>query len=93
MVIETLSDPVDFCSLTEKTFRPIICKKPFLVFGSAGLYKGLEEMGFKLFPQLYDASILDDTAEFEELMWELRHEDNAKAAFYKIRFAKFLKIS
>ena len=92
LVIETLSDPVNFCSLTEKTFRPIICKKPFLVFGSAGLYKGLEEMGFKLFPQLYDASILDDTTEFDELMWELRHEDNAKAAFYKIRFAKFLKI-
>jgi hypothetical protein len=92
LVIETLSDPVDFCSLTEKAFRPIICKKPFLVFGSAGLYKGLEEMGFKLFPGLYDADILDDTTEFDELMWELRHEDNAKAAFYKIRFAKFLKI-
>jgi hypothetical protein len=92
LVIETLSDPVNFCSLTEKTFRPIICKKPFLVFGSAGLYKGLEEMGFKLFPQLYDSSILDDTTEFDELMWEMRHEDKAKAEFYKIRFTKFLKI-
>jgi hypothetical protein len=49
-------------------------------------------MGFKLFPGLYDADILDDTTEFDELLWELRHEDNAKAAFYKIRFAKFLKI-
>ena len=92
LVIETLSDPVDFCSLTEKTFRPIICKKPFLVFGSAGLYKGLEEMGFKLFPQLYDVNILDDTTEFQELMWELRHEEKAKAEFYKIRFKKFLSI-
>jgi hypothetical protein len=92
VVIETLSDGVDFCSLTEKTFRPIICKKPFLVFGSAGLYKGLEEMGFKLFPVLYDADILDDTTEFNEIMDELRHEDNAKVVFYERRFNKFLKI-
>jgi hypothetical protein len=92
VVIETLSDGVDFCSLTEKTFRPIICKKPFLVFGSAGLYKGLEEMGFKLFPGLYDADILDDTTEFNEIMDELRHEDNAKVVFYERRFNKFLKI-
>jgi hypothetical protein len=92
VVIETLSDGVDFCSLTEKTFRPIICKKPFLVFGSAGLYKGLEEMGFKLFPQLYDADILDDSSDMVELMDELRHEDNAKAVLYERRFNKFLKI-
>ena len=92
LVIETLSDPVDFCSLTEKAFRPIVCKKPFLIFGSAGIYKGLEEMGFKLFPGLYNADILDDTTEFYEIMDEVRHEDNAKAIFYKRRFAKFLKI-
>jgi hypothetical protein len=92
LVIETLSDGVNFCSLTEKSFRPIVCRKPFLIFGSAGIYKGLEEMGFKLFPGLYDASELDDTTEFEELMWELRHEDNAKAVFYERRFNKFLKI-
>jgi hypothetical protein len=63
-----------------------------LIFGSAGIYKGLEEYGFKLFPQLYDASILDDTTEFYEIMDEVRHEDNAKAIFYKRRFAKFLSI-
>ena len=44
------------------------------------------EGAYVLFPGLYNADILDDTAEFDELMWELRHEDNAKAVFYKIRF-------
>ena len=92
LVVETLSDGVDFCSLSEKSFRPIVCKKPFLIFGSAGLYKGLEEFGFKLFPQLYDSSILDDISEYNDLMWEMRHEDNAKQAFYKIRYKKFLDI-
>lgn len=92
LVIETLSDPVDFCSLTEKAFRPIVCKKPFLIFGSAGIYKGLEEYGFKLFPALYDADELDDTTDFYNILSEVGHEEKAKAIFYEQRFNKFLKI-
>jgi hypothetical protein len=92
LVIETLSDPVDFCSLTEKAFRPIVCKKPFLIFGSAGIYTGLEEMGFKFFPQLYDEHVLDDTTDFYTILSEVGHEEKAKAIFYEKRFNKFLDI-
>lgn len=45
--------------LSEKTFRPILYKKPFLIFGANGLNKKLEELGFKLFHNLFDYSFDD----------------------------------
>lgn len=56
--IVTESDHCIRC-LTEKTFRPIIYKKPFLIYGANGINKKLEELGFKLFHNLFDYSFDD----------------------------------
>ena len=60
IVIETMQFSNDFCSFTEKTFRPIICKKPSIIFGTTGLYKGLKEWGFKPYSFLYDETLLEN---------------------------------
>jgi hypothetical protein len=61
IVIETLQTADNFFSFSEKAFRPIICKKPFIIFGTTGLYKGMKELGFKFFPFLYDENELERT--------------------------------
>lgn len=40
--------------MTEKTWRPLICGKPFLVFGAPGLYERLKAMGFDVFEDVLD---------------------------------------
>ena len=59
IVMESMQTANDFFSFSEKSFRPIICKKPFIIFGTTGLYKGMKEMGFKFFPFLYDENELE----------------------------------
>jgi hypothetical protein len=58
----------DFFGFSEKTFKSIITKKPFIIFGSHFTYKGLHEMGFKTFPTLFNESKLDNG--FKE--WEFK---------------------
>jgi len=41
---------------SEKTMKPIGFEKPFLVIGCAGWYKIFEELGFKLYDELFDYS-------------------------------------
>jgi hypothetical protein len=41
---------------TEKTFRPILEKRPFLVLGAPGILKLLRSMGFKTFDLFWDES-------------------------------------
>ena len=37
------------CFISEKTFKPIACQQPFIVFGSKHTLKNLKEMGYKTF--------------------------------------------
>lgn len=37
------------CFISEKTFKPIACQQPFIVFGSKHVLKNLKEMGYKTF--------------------------------------------
>ena len=57
--IETALFNKDFFGFSEKTFKSIICKKPFIIFGSSHTYKGLNELGFKTFPTLINEEKLD----------------------------------
>jgi hypothetical protein len=48
IVLETLFDDARH-HLTEKTLRPIACKKPFMLAGTAGSLQYLRDYGFKTF--------------------------------------------
>jgi hypothetical protein len=54
-LIETVQHE-DFCVFTEKTAKPIIAQRPFVVFGSAGQLKALQKLGFKTFSPVIDES-------------------------------------
>lgn len=52
-------------SITEKTFRPIIYKRPFVILGSPNTLKFLKTIGFKTFSDFWDESydsIIDPSA-------------------------------
>ena len=46
-------------SLSEKTAMPLFFNKPFLVAGSMHYHKLLQDMGFKLYDELFDYSFDD----------------------------------
>lgn len=41
-----------FNCITEKTYRPLMLEKPFLVYGPPGMYKKLKDLGFTLNPNI-----------------------------------------
>ena len=43
-------------SVTEKTYKPIIAKLPFLVLGPQNMTKTLTDLGFKLYDEVFDYS-------------------------------------
>lgn len=58
-LIETVSHS-DFGVFTEKTAKPIVAKRPFVVFGSPGQLKALHGLGFKTFSKVLDESYDDE---------------------------------
>lgn len=55
IVTETVFDyPCPFIS--EKTFRPISCKRPFIIVGAAHTLKLLQSLGFKTFSSIVNES-------------------------------------
>lgn len=46
----------DFGVFTEKTAKPIVAKRPFVVFGSQGQLRALRNLGFKTFSSVIDES-------------------------------------
>lgn len=71
IVNETFNDVGFF---TEKTLRPILLKKPFLVNTIPGFHRKLEEYGFKLYHNLFDYtfdSILDTEGRITEIVTQV----------------------
>lgn len=54
IVSESSTDVLYF---TEKTVRPIVFGKPFILLGAPGANKRLRELGFQLFDELFDYSL------------------------------------
>jgi hypothetical protein len=46
----------NFVNLSEKTFKPIICKRPFLILGVPGCLQHLKDLGFKTFNKWWNES-------------------------------------
>jgi len=45
-----------FCFYTEKTFKPMIAEKPFIICGTINQNQYLESLGFEIFPEIFDYS-------------------------------------
>lgn len=62
IVNETLVDNSKNTSLfySEKTFRPIVCFQPFVIYGQPGCNKYLKEIGYKTYEQWFDLSFDDE---------------------------------
>ena len=59
---------------TEKTFKPILLGKPFIIYGAKGTNKGLQNLGFKLYDNVVDYTFdseKDDIRRAELLSKEL----------------------
>ena len=60
--------------ISEKTFKCLAIKHPFIVFGRPGLLNGLHQLGFKTFSPFFDESydnIQNDDERFEALFNEI----------------------
>lgn len=77
LVSESISDPWLF--LSEKTARPLLLGKPFLVVSTKGFHKFLESLGFVLYNEIFDYSfdIIDDEEERFNLL--LQNLDRLKS--------------
>ena len=47
---------VDYCALTEKTFKPIANLQPFIIVGATGSLKALRDLGYETFNDVIDES-------------------------------------
>ena len=61
LVTETNYDALE-CTLTEKSFKPMFNKHPFLIIGAPGALQGLRDLGFRTFSDFWDESY--DNEEF-----------------------------
>lgn len=64
IVGETEFNPWDNMFITEKTWKPIIGLRPFLINGQTKIYKYLRDNGFKTFTHYFDVE-LEDVKEFQ----------------------------
>jgi hypothetical protein len=62
---ETEFLPWDNLFITEKTWKPIIGLRPFLINGQTKIYKYLRDNGFKTFTHWFDGIDLEDLPEYK----------------------------
>jgi hypothetical protein len=83
---------VDTFLLSEKTANPILCGLPTLTLGSQHYHKNLQDMGFKLYDEIFDYSF-DDEADIEQRIQKLmtnvteviNQKDNLNDLYKKIK--------
>ena len=70
-------DSDDTLFISEKTFKAIASRHPFIIFGNRGSLKALKEMGFKTFEDFWDESY-DDLPTWERFdsIIKLMHDIN-----------------
>ena len=74
IVVETVFD-YPYVYITEKTLRPIYCKRPFVVLGVPGTLAFLKQQGFKTFDRIVDEyydNITDHQKRFDSAVASIR---------------------
>lgn len=69
--------------ISEKTFKCLAVKHPFVIFGRPGIIKGLKQLGFKTFSPFFDESydnITDDDERFDAIFNEIERLINLSDA-------------
>lgn len=65
IVSETEFFPWDNLFVSEKTWKPILGLRPFLINGQTGIYKYLCDHGFRTFTNYFDSIQIENVAEYE----------------------------
>jgi hypothetical protein len=65
IVSETIAFPWDDVFVTEKTWKPIIGLRPFLINGQTTIYQWLRDRGFKTFNHYFDWVEIENVPEYE----------------------------
>ena len=83
IVIETLQ-PGSFTFFTEKTYKPIIAEKPFIILGSNNQNKVLESNGYEIFEEIFDYSFesLDLIGQIETFIKEIKRVENEPRSIF-----------
>jgi len=79
--------------LTEKSYKPIMYKQPFIMFGAKGSLNALRKQGFKTFEEYWDESYddeADDTKRFFKVL-DLIKEISGWSAERKLQFSTLVK--
>lgn len=79
--------------LTEKSYKPIVYKQPFIMFGAAGSLKALQKQGFRTFNKYWDESYddeLDHTIRFFKVI-NLIKEIASWSPERKLQFSEAIK--
>lgn len=64
------SDASDIVHITEKTFKPMLYRQPFIVLGPTTILKRLQKLGFKTFNDIWDESY-DETYDHTERFYKI----------------------
>jgi len=66
--------------LTEKVFRSILYKRPFILIGNQGSLRALSQLGFVTFPELFDENYdhLDDDERIMHVLKQVKDIDYTK---------------
>ena len=62
---------LQFCQLTEKTFKPMAYGMPFLLNGGYGIFEYIEQLGFKTFTDVFGNYATDDYRETNKNIIEI----------------------
>ena len=69
----SFGDTENTCFLSEKTFKPIICSQPFIIYGNKGSLQHLRNMGYKTFSPFIDETYdtLDTWNRYDAILKEI----------------------
>lgn len=85
----SFSDSLNTCFLSEKTFKPIACEHPFIIYGDKDSLKYLRSLGYKTFHpyinESYDSLPTWERLEaiIEEIKRLSQYTDDEKLSWYK----------
>lgn len=79
--------------ITEKTVLPILKCRPFVVVGCAGFHQRLADLGFELFPELFDYgfdTLSDSRQRIDNIVAQLQHintwsSDRVAEVYHQLR--------